>query len=182
MHQPGALIGGRQATNNPSVPSSRASSRMPNDHVTPLRRSTRECYLTSASLGPGSVIERQAITRDHSAGGRRQDKYGTGPAVKTSNPRLSPRGASAVGGSRARAESPGRRASSSATVLLLRAFMCTGSQKFALARPPARARASAIRRQRLARLRGACPPGESLTESTSQERRTPAFGGEGALS
>ena len=43
----------------------------------------------------------------------RPSKYDTGPAVKTSNPRLPPRGANrAVGGIRARAENPGRRASS----------------------------------------------------------------------
>ena len=47
------------------------------------------------------------------------------PAVKTSNPRLSPRGAGrAVGGIRAWAENSGRRASSCSTLLLSRAFVC----------------------------------------------------------
>jgi hypothetical protein len=63
--------------------------------------------------------------RDHRAGGVTPVKYGTGPAVKTSNPRLAPRGAGrAVGGIRAWAENPGRRASSCSILLLSRASVC----------------------------------------------------------
>jgi hypothetical protein len=52
---------------------------------------------------------------------------GTGPAVKTSGPRLSPCGAGrAVGGIRAWGENPGRRASSSMTVLRLQAIPSQG--------------------------------------------------------
>ena len=47
------------------------------------------------------------LGRGHRAGGVTPVEVRTGPAVKTSNPRLSPRGArSAVGGIRARAENP----------------------------------------------------------------------------
>ena len=65
------------------------------------------------------------LGRVHRVGGITPVKHGAGPAVKTGNPSLSPRGArSAVGGIRAWAWNPGSRASSSSTVLLVRAFMC----------------------------------------------------------
>ena len=65
------------------------------------------------------------LGRVHRVGGITPVKHGAGPAVKTGNPSLSPRGArSAVGGIRACAGNPGSRASSSSTVLLARAFMC----------------------------------------------------------
>ena len=57
-------------------------------------------------------------------------KHDAGPAVKTGNPCLSPRGAGrAVGGIRAWAGNPGRRASSYSTVLPTRAFICPRPQK-----------------------------------------------------
>ena len=69
------------------------------------------------------------LGRVHRVGGITPVKHGAGPAVKTGNPSLSPRGArSAVGGIRAWAWNPGSRASSSSTVLLVRAFMCPQTQ------------------------------------------------------
>ena len=62
-------------------------------------------------------------TRPPGRWGNARRSTATGPAVKTSNPRLSPRGArSAVGGIRARAQNPGRRASSCSTLLRLHAL------------------------------------------------------------
>ena len=64
------------------------------------------------------------LRRSHRAGGITPIRDRTSPAVKTSNPCLTPRGArSAVGGIRAWAENSGRRASSRTTVLLSRAFV-----------------------------------------------------------
>jgi hypothetical protein len=63
------------------------------------------------------------LGRVHRAGGVTPVEVHTDPAVKTGNPCLTPRGASrAVGGIPARAENPGRRASSCPTVLLSRAL------------------------------------------------------------
>jgi hypothetical protein len=66
------------------------------------------------------------LGRDHRAGGITPVEVRHQPRSQTSNPRLSPRGArSAVGGIRAWAENPGRRASSCSTLLLSQAFTCT---------------------------------------------------------
>ena len=60
----------------------------------------------------------------------------TGPAVKTSNPRLSPRDAKrAVGGIRAWGENPGRRASSPTTVLRFAALAYPDGKKSAQTSP-----------------------------------------------
>jgi hypothetical protein len=65
------------------------------------------------------------------------------PRSKTDNPCLSPRGAdSAVGGIRAWARNPGRRASSCSTLLLARAFMCPRPQTSSSAASPTAADAA----------------------------------------
>jgi hypothetical protein len=65
------------------------------------------------------------LGRAHRAGGGTPAEQHTGPAVKTSGPRLPPRDAKrAVGGIRAWGENPGRRASSPTTVLPFWTFAC----------------------------------------------------------
>lgn len=76
------------------------------------------------------------LGRGHRADGMTPVKHCAGPAVKTGDPCLSPRGADrAVGGIRAWAGNPGRRASSCSTVLLRRAFMCPRPQSLPRPRP-----------------------------------------------
>jgi hypothetical protein len=65
------------------------------------------------------------LGRGHRPGGVTPVEQDTGPAVKTSGPRLPPRDAKrAVGGIRAWGENPGRRASSLTTVLPFWTFAC----------------------------------------------------------
>ena len=85
-----------------------------------------------SSVGSARKEEGQNPSAVNQIGTRPPGRWGnarrsTAPpaAVKTSNPRLSPRGVGrAVGGNRARAENPGRRASSRSNVLPSRAFVC----------------------------------------------------------
>jgi hypothetical protein len=87
----------------------------------PSRPSVGPCA-NGRGLEPPQVNQ---VGTGHRGNARR--KSGTGPAVKTSNPRLPPRDADrAVGGIRAWAENPGRRASYLVTLLPSRAFTCTG--------------------------------------------------------
>jgi hypothetical protein len=82
------------------------------------------------------------LRRVHRAGGATPLEVRTSPAVKTSSRRLSPRGArSAVGGIRAWAENPGRRASSCKTLLRLQA-LCEPEPKSLLGLEVAGARGS----------------------------------------
>ena len=83
------------------------------------------CWIGAQGRRARTPARLARLGRVHRAGGITPVKRGAGPAVKTGNPSLSPRGArSAVGGIRAWAGNPGSRASSSSTVLLVRAFMC----------------------------------------------------------
>jgi hypothetical protein len=67
----------------------------------------------------------QVGTRPPGRWGNARRSTAPAPQSKTSNPRLSPRGAGrAIAGNRAWAENPGRRASSRSTVLPSRAFVC----------------------------------------------------------
>ena len=76
------------------------------------------------------------LGRGHRAGGVTPVEQDTGPAVKTSNPRLSPRDAKrAVGGIRAWGENPGRRASSPTTVLPFAALAYPDRKEFARTSP-----------------------------------------------
>jgi hypothetical protein len=83
------------------------SSCLPNPRLGPPARERERTPARLARLGRG-----------HRAGGVTPVEQATGPAVKTSSPRLPPRDAErAVGGIRAWGENPGRRASSLTTVL-----------------------------------------------------------------
>ena len=87
-------------------------------------------------LGPRGRKRARTPERSIRLGTRPPGRWGnadrgncTGPAVKTSNPRLTPRGAGrAVGGIRTWAENSGRRASSESTVLLLRPLVWKHTQ------------------------------------------------------
>ena len=83
------------------------------------------CWIGAQGRRARTPARLARLGRFHRAGGITPVKHDAGPAVKTGNPSLSPRGArSAVGGIRAWAGNPGSRASSSSTVLLVRASMC----------------------------------------------------------
>ena len=78
------------------------------------------CWIGAQGRRARTPARLARLGRVHRAGGITPVKRGAGPAVKTGNPSLSPRGArSAVGGIRAWAGNPGSRASSSSTVLLV---------------------------------------------------------------
>jgi len=111
-----------------------------------------------------------SLGRGHRAGGRRPWKYRTGPAVKTSNPRLSPRDAGrAVGGIRAWAENPGRRASH------LRLYSYSGR----LCEPDHK---SLLGRGHPPRRRPGAPPTEPARRGSSARRRRPSYWRKGPAS
>jgi hypothetical protein len=97
------------------------------------------------------------LGRGHRAGGVTPVEQDTGPAVKTSGPRLPPRDAKrAVGGIRAWGENPGRRASSLTTVLPFGTFACADVKS--CLRGPLRGHRRTPRPPRRARTPTAMPP------------------------
>ena len=143
------------------VLSASSSSRLPIPLSGTARKEEGENPARSTRLGRG-----------HRAGGVTPVEQNTGPAVKTSNPRLPPRDAKrAVGGIRAWGENPGRRASSPTTVLQWQRLPARSSKSSAETKTPPRAAPGS----RSARWPSAPASRSRRSRATSAARVTPSL-------
>jgi hypothetical protein len=135
-------VAGHRSPRKPAATRDREPTRRADARLDPVASASSSPRLPIPLLEPRAKEEGEKPRAFNRIGTRPPGRWVTpaeqdaGPAVKTSDPRLSPRDAQcAVGGIRAWGENPGRRASSPTTVLPFAALAYPDRKKFARTPP-----------------------------------------------